>query len=65
MSSLCMEWIRIFHHMIPDSYASSTTYLTGMAVVKACDSLREKIMAQGAKYLECAVEDVTLTERTC
>lgn len=40
------------------SYASSTTYLTGMAVVKACDSLREKIMAQGAKYLECAVEDV-------
>ena len=40
------------------SYASSTTYLTGMAVVKACDSLREKILAQGAKYLECDVEEV-------
>ena len=29
------------------SYASSTTYVTGMAVVKACRELREKIIAQG------------------
>lgn len=40
------------------SYASSTTYLTGIAVMKACESLREKIMAQGAKYLGCNVEEV-------
>ena len=33
------------------SYASSTTYLTGMAVVKACEELREKILAQGADML--------------
>ena len=26
--------------------------------MKACDSLREKILAQGAKYLECDVEEV-------
>ena len=34
------------------SYASSTTYVTGMAVVKACAQLREKILAQGAKMLD-------------
>lgn len=33
------------------SYASSTTYVTGMAVVKACRGLREKIIAQGAELL--------------
>lgn len=33
------------------SYASSTTYVTGMAVVKACGGLRAKIIAQGAKLL--------------
>ena len=35
------------------SYASSTTYLTGMAVVKACEELRQKIVAKGAQYLQC------------
>ncbi len=38
------------------SYASSTTYLTGMAVVKACKSLREKVLYEGARLLDCAVE---------
>ena len=33
------------------SYASSTTYVTGMAVVKACGELRKKIVAQGAQLL--------------
>ena len=33
------------------SYASSTTYVTGMAVVKACGELRAKIIAQGAELL--------------
>ena len=35
------------------SYASSTTYLTGMAVVKACEKLRVKIIKKAAEYLEC------------
>lgn len=30
------------------SYASSTTYLTGMAAVKACEQLRERIIALAA-----------------
>lgn len=40
------------------SYASSTTYVTGMAVVKACESLREKICEKGAEYMGCAVDEV-------
>lgn len=35
------------------SYASSTMYLTGMAVVKACSEMREKIVNLGAEYLAC------------
>ncbi len=38
------------------SYASSTAYLTGMAVVKACESLKEKIVKKGAEYLGVAPE---------
>lgn len=40
------------------SYASSTTYVTGMAVVKTCESLREKICAAGAGYLGCSEDEV-------
>lgn len=39
------------------SYASSTTYVTGMAVVKTCEELRGKILRAGAKLLGCAPED--------
>lgn len=35
------------------SYASSTTYLTGMAAVKACELLKERILSLGAKMLSC------------
>lgn len=35
------------------SYASSTTYLTGMAVVQACEKLRKNIIEKAAKYLDC------------
>lgn len=38
------------------SYASSTTYLTGMAVVRACEDLRRKIVDKGAEYLNCCGE---------
>ncbi len=40
------------------SYASSTTYLTGMAVVKTCRSLTEKIKSYGAKLLKCRADEV-------
>lgn len=40
------------------SYASSTAYLTGMAVVKTCVSLKKKIICKAAKYLECREEDL-------
>ena len=39
------------------SYASSTTYVTGMAVVKTCEEIRRKIIRTGAKMMGCAEED--------
>ncbi|AQS59174.1 xanthine dehydrogenase family protein molybdopterin-binding subunit [Desulforamulus ferrireducens] len=43
----------------PGSYASSTTYVTGMAVVKAAMDLVAKIIAQGAFLLGVPEEEVT------
>ena len=40
------------------SYASATTYVTGMACVKACDELRGKILDTGAQMLGLSVEEV-------
>ena len=40
------------------SYASSTTYITGGAVVKTCATLRNKIVEEGAKLLDCPIENV-------
>lgn len=40
------------------SYASSTAYLTGMATIKTCDALLEKICQKGAEYLGCDREQV-------
>lgn len=40
------------------SYASSTTYVTGMSVIKTCESLKNKIMERGAQYLEVPAEEV-------
>lgn len=40
------------------SYASSTTYITGMAVVKTCEKIRQKILQEGARLLETNVESV-------
>ncbi|GAA0727724.1 molybdopterin-dependent oxidoreductase [Clostridium malenominatum] len=42
----------------PGSYASSTTYVTGMAVVKACEELLGKIKETGAKMLEVSVDEI-------
>lgn len=40
------------------SYASSTTYVTGMAVVKTCEKLIRQLEAAGAKLLACDAEKV-------
>ena len=40
------------------SYASSTTYLTGNAVVKAATKLRQNLIEQAAKRLNCDKNDV-------
>lgn len=40
------------------SYASSTTYVTGNAVIKACQQLEQKIKQRGAEYLALDVEEV-------
>jgi Aerobic-type carbon monoxide dehydrogenase, large subunit CoxL/CutL homologs len=42
----------------PGSYASSTTYVTGMAVVKAAEDLKKQIIENGAKLLEVSAEEV-------
>ncbi|MCI7206440.1 MAG: molybdopterin-dependent oxidoreductase, partial [Clostridium sp.] len=42
----------------PGSYASSTTYVTGMAVVKAATELRDKIINLGAERLGLHKDDV-------
>jgi len=41
----------------PGSYASSTTYVTGMAVVKASEDLKKKILESGAKLLDVPAEN--------
>ncbi len=40
------------------SYASSTTYTTGVAVMKACEELKKKICEVGAGMLETEVDKV-------
>ena len=44
----------------PGSYASSTTYVTGMAVVKAAEELKRKIIAAAAAVFNTAAEEVIL-----
>ena len=45
------------------SYASSTAYLTGMAVVKTCETLKKKILHKAAKYLECSEDELEFDGR--
>lgn len=46
----------------PGAYASSGTYVSGTAVMKAAEDLKTKILEQGAKYLEVPAEEVKLAE---
>ena len=45
------------------SYASSTTYLTGGAVVKACEELKGKIVAIAGEILGCTADDLVFEGR--
>ena len=40
------------------SYASSTTYITGMAVVKACNELKKRICTIAAEMMDCEEDAV-------
>ncbi|WP_090554225.1 xanthine dehydrogenase family protein molybdopterin-binding subunit [Natronincola ferrireducens] len=40
------------------SYASSTTYVTGNAVIKAAEDIKEQIIKYGAKFLNLSIENV-------
>lgn len=42
----------------PGSYASSTTYVTGMAVIKAAEDLKQQIIENGARILEVSIDAV-------
>jgi len=44
----------------PGSYASSTTYVAGTAVVKAATEMKRKILEQGAKFLGVLLQDVEM-----
>jgi len=47
------------------SYASSTTYITGMAVVKTCRELRKRICKQAASMMKCEDEDLLEFDGKC
>lgn len=47
----------------PGSYASSTTYVTGMAVIKAAEELRGKIIETGAGLLGVSSSEVEFNGR--
>ncbi|MGL4741995.1 MAG: xanthine dehydrogenase family protein molybdopterin-binding subunit [Sarcina sp.] len=40
------------------SYASSTTYVTGMAVLKTCEEMKKRICLEGSKELQLELEEV-------
>lgn len=44
------------------SYASSTTYITGKAVEKACDDLKKRMCAIAAGLMECSPDEVIFEE---
>ena len=40
------------------SYASSTTYITGGAVIKTCEKMRKRIIEEASKALKCPSENL-------
>jgi CO/xanthine dehydrogenase Mo-binding subunit len=48
----------------PGAYASSGTYVTGMAVVQAAEELKKQIVLNGAKFLEVSPDEVEFDGKT-
>lgn len=46
------------------SYASSTTYITGQAVVRACTELEKRIRTVAAKMVDCELDDLEYDGQT-
>ena len=42
----------------PGSYASSTTYITGGAVIKTCEKMRKRIIEEASKALGCSIDNL-------
>jgi len=40
------------------SYASSTTYITGGAVIKTCEKMRKRIIEEASKALGCSIDNL-------
>jgi len=40
------------------SYASATTYVTGQAVVKACDELKAKLICFASELMDCSADEL-------
>ena len=40
------------------SYASSTTYITGGAVIKTCERMRKRIIEEASKALGCSIDNL-------
>jgi CO/xanthine dehydrogenase Mo-binding subunit len=48
----------------PGSYASSTTYVTGMAAFKAAEDLKQQILEHGAQLLDVSATEVEFDGKT-
>lgn len=46
------------------SYASSTTYVTGKAVLKACEGLKENLCKLAAEILQCEYDELVFTGKS-
>ncbi|GAA0744770.1 xanthine dehydrogenase family protein molybdopterin-binding subunit [Clostridium oceanicum] len=46
----------------PGSYASSTTYVTGMAVVKAAEELKKKIIKSASEFLKVSKDEIEFSK---
>ena len=46
------------------SYASSTTYVTGKAVLKACEGLKENLCKLAAEILQCEYDELVFTDKS-
>ncbi len=58
--TVCRRRYRYVPRMTPVSYASSTTYITGKAVEKACMTLRKRICALAAERMNVPEDETEI-----